>query len=70
MSGAGFRWFSEYKRRGVVMTLAVNLRHSRDACNYVLKTIKVKGANWDQYRGSSTSYEGCVASGGATCTVL
>ncbi len=51
------------------MTLAVNLRHSRDACNYVLKTIKVKGANWDQYRGSSTSYEGCVARGGKTCTV-
>ena len=52
------------------MSLAVNLAHSKRACRYVLRTVSVEGANWDQYRGSSTSYEGCLARGGslAMCT--
>jgi hypothetical protein len=53
------------------MSLSVNLAHSKNACQYVLDTVKLKGANWDQYRGAPTSYERCMSLGGttATCTV-
>lgn len=49
----------------------INLRHSIDACNYVLKTIKLGGANWDQYR-NEPSYEGCLQRGGSkiSCSQL
>lgn len=39
--------------------LKTNLKHSADACNYVIKTIIQGGANWDQYHGPG-SWEDCI----------
>lgn len=44
-------------------TLDQNLKYSKEACSYILKLKKMEGANWDQYRGSETSYEDCLSKG-------
>ncbi len=41
-------------------TLKENMTLSRDACNFLLKTRSMTGANWDQYSGSSQSWEACI----------
>ncbi len=43
-------------------TLDINLTHSRDACTYVLNTLTLGGANWDQYQDPKNSWEDCVNS--------
>ena len=49
--------------------LKINLMHSTNACNYVLKTISKGGANWDQYQNPSSSWETCIKTyGEAACT--
>lgn len=52
------------------MSLSANTTHSKKACEYILNIIKMKGANWDQYRGAA-SFEGCLKSGGSyvSCSV-
>ena len=46
-----------------MITLKDNLRFSKDACDYVLNILNVKGANWDQYSGKP-SFESCMDAGG------
>jgi hypothetical protein len=52
------------------MGLRENLKHSADACNHVLRTVNMRGANWDQYRGAANSWESCVGRGGTNCDRL
>lgn len=46
------------------MSLKQNIRYSKAVCEHILKILHLKGANWDQYRGVSTSYESCLGKGG------
>lgn len=41
-------------------SLKANLQHSTNACNFVIKTLRLGGANWDQYRKPDTSWEYCI----------
>jgi hypothetical protein len=48
-----------------------NLAYSRAACQYVLKTVGMEAANWDQYNGDADTYEDCVnRGGGAICAAF
>jgi hypothetical protein len=54
--GAAPLYASLVKRHVQPRRLDINLGHSMQAVNYVLGTVKMKGANWDKYRGEP-SYE-------------
>lgn len=41
-------------------SLKANLQHSTNACAYVVSTLRLGGANWDQYRKPDTSWEYCI----------
>ena len=55
----------EYRAKeqpSVIMSSSLNsnLDYSTKACNYVLKTVKLEGANWDQYSNAADSWEDCI----------
>lgn len=43
----------------LVSSLNKNLQYSTEACSYVIKTLAMGGANWDQYTGPG-SWEDCI----------